>query len=95
IAIGPDPVGINREMAQKLGLDYEVLSDDKMKVAQEYGIRLPDFELMSATKHDEGMPLPASFLIDKTGTVVYTSRTEKPGEFLDPRLIFPIVENLN
>lgn len=95
MAIGPDPVGINREMAQKLGLDYLVLSDEKMLVAQEYGIRLPDFELPMATLHDEGMPLPASFLVDKTGTVVYTSRSENPGEFLDPYLIFPIVENLN
>lgn len=95
MAIGPDPVGINREMAQKLGLDYLVLSDEKMLVAQEYGIRLPDFELPMATKHDEGMPLPASFLIDKAGTVVFTSRTANPGEFLDPPLIFPIVENLN
>jgi peroxiredoxin len=97
MAVGPDPVGINREMAQKLGLDYLVLSDEKMLVAQEYGIRLPDFELpmSSATFHEEGMPLPASFLIDKNGMVVYTSRTEKPGEYLDPRLIFPIVENLN
>lgn len=95
IAVGPDPVGINREMAEKLGLDYLVLSDEKMKVAQEYGIRLPDFRLPNATFHEEGMPLPASFLIDKTGSVVYTSRTEKVGEFLDPRLIFPIVDSLN
>ncbi len=95
IAIGPDPVGINREMAVKLGLDYKVLSDDKMKVAQEYGIRLPDYNLPGATKHEEGMPLPASFLIDKAGTVRYTSRTERVGEFLNPRLIFPIVETLN
>lgn len=95
MAIGPDPVGINREMAEKLGLDYLVLSDEKMLVAQEYGIQIPDFELPMATHHDEGMPLPASFLVDKTGTVVYTSRTENPGEYLDPQLIFPIVENLN
>lgn len=95
IAIGPDPAGINREMAEKLGLDYLVLSDDKMKVAREYGIRLPDFELLNATSHEEGMPLPASFLVDKTGKVVFTSRTTKVGEFLDPSLIFPVVEELN
>jgi len=95
IAVGPDPVGINRDMAKKLGLDYLVLSDEKMKAAQEYGITLPDFSLPSITPFDEGMPLPASFLIDKKGTVVYTSRTGKVGEFLDPRIIFPIVESLN
>lgn len=95
IAVGPDPVGINREMALRLGLDYKVLYDDKMKIAQEYGIRLPDYSLPGATFHEEGMPLPASFLIDKKGMVVYTSRTTKVGEFLDPSLIFPIVESLN
>jgi len=94
MAIGPDPAGINREMAKKLGIDYIILSDEKMKVAQEYGIRLPDFELMGATEHDEGMPLPASFLVDKEGTVVFTSRSDRVGEFLNPKRIFPIVENL-
>jgi len=94
MAIGPDPVGINRDMAKKLGLDYVVLSDEKMRVAQEYGIRLPDYKLPGATVHEEGMPLPASFLVDKNGDVIYTSRTEKIGEFLDPRLIFPIVDHL-
>lgn len=95
IAIGPDPVGINREMAIRLGLDYRVLHDEKMKVAQDYGILLPDFKLAAATFHEEGMPLPASFLIDKKGEVVYTSRKQKVGEFLDPSLIFPILESLD
>lgn len=94
IAIGPDPVGINREMALKLGLEYKILYDDKMKIAQEYGIRLPDYKLPGATFHEEGMPLPASFLIDKNGIVQYTSRSSKVGEFLAPDLIFPIVESL-
>lgn len=95
LTVGPDPVGINKEMAKNLGLEYKVLSDDKMRTANQYGIILPDFSLPGATKHDEGMPLPASFLIDKEGIVRYTSRTTKVGEFLDPNLIFPIVESLN
>ena len=82
-------------MAKNLGLEYKVLSDDKMKTAQEYGIRIQDFNHPGAPKHEEGMPLPASFLVDKFGTVRYTSRTTKVGEFLDPTLIFPIVESLN
>jgi len=95
MAIGPDPVGINREMAEKLGLDYLVLSDEKMLVARDYGIQLPDFNLQMASDYDEGMPLPASFLVDKNGFVVFTSRTDRVGEFLDPSLIFPVVESLN
>lgn len=95
ISIGPDPVGVNREMATKLGLDYKVLSDQGMKVASEYGIQLPDYRNFTATKHDEGMPLPASFLIDTKGKVIYTSRTTKVGEFLDPNLIFPILDSID
>ena len=94
LSIGPDPVGVNREMATKLGLDYKVLSDHGMKVASEYGIQLPDYRNFTATKHEEGMPLPASFLIDTKGKVIYTSRTTKVGEFLDPNLIFPILDSI-
>lgn len=94
MAIGPDPVGVNRKMVENLGLDYKVLSDDKLVTAIKYGIQLPDFSAPGATKHDEGMPLPASFLVDKQGIIRYTSSSSKVGEFLDPALIFPIVEKL-
>jgi len=95
MAIGPDPVGVNREMVEKLGLDYKVLSDDHLKTASKYGIQLPEFSQPGATVHEEGMPLPASFLIDKQGIIRYTSSSSKVGEFLDPSLIFPILEKLD
>jgi peroxiredoxin Q/BCP len=95
MAIGPDPVGVNRGMVEKLGLDFKVLSDEGQKVAMTYGVQLSEYDNNFAEKYEEGIPLPASFLIDKAGLVQYVSRPDKVGEFLNPALIFPIVDKLN
>ena len=95
LAIGPDEVGVNREMVEKIGLDFKVLSDEKQKTAMVYGVQLKEYENKFADSYNEGIPLPASFLIDKEGIVRYVSRPDKVGEFLNPSLIFPIVEKLN
>jgi len=71
-----------------------VLADEEQKTAQVYGVQLKEFEHAFAEKYEEGIPLPASFLIDKAGIVRYVSRPDKVGEFLNPSLIFPIVEQL-
>jgi PAS domain S-box-containing protein len=95
MAIGPDPVGVNRGMVEKLGVDFKVLADEKQRTAQVYGVQLAEYDNDFAEKYDEGIPLPASFLIDKNGIVRYVSRPDKVGEFLNPFLIFPIVEKLD
>jgi peroxiredoxin Q/BCP len=95
MAIGPDPIGVNREMVTKLGLDFKVLADEGQRTAMKYGVQLAEYDNDFAEKYEEGIPLPASFLIDKKGIVQYVSRPDKIGEFLDPRTIFPIVEKLN
>ncbi len=95
MAIGPDPVGVNRQMVEKLGLDFKVLSDEKQKTAMIYGVQLKEYDNDFAEKYEEGIPLPASFLIDKMGLVRYVSRPDKVGEFLNPSLIFPIIEQLD
>jgi len=95
MAIGPDPVGVNRGMVEKLGLDFKVLSDEGQRTAMTYGVQLKEYDNQFAEKYEEGIPLPASFLVDKDGLVRYVSRPDKVGEFLNPSLIFPIVEKLN
>jgi peroxiredoxin len=95
IAIGPDPIGVNREMVLKLGLDFKVLSDPGQRTAMQYGVQLSIYENDFAEKYEEGIPLPASFLIDKKGFVQYVSRADRVGEFLDPRTIFPIIDKLS
>lgn len=95
MAIGPDPVGVNREMVEKLGLDFKVLSDEGQRTAMDYGVQLKEYDNSFAEKYEVGIPLPASFLIDKQGVVRYVSRPDKVGEFLNPSLIFPVVEQLS
>jgi predicted small lipoprotein YifL len=41
-----------------------------------------------------GIPLPASFLVDKDGLVRYVSRPDRVGEFLDPELIFKVLNEI-
>ena len=81
-------------MVQKLGLEFKVLSDEKQKTAMIYGVQLDNYDNDFAEKYEEGIPLPASFLIDKKGIVRYVSRPDFIGEFLNPRTIFPILEEL-
>ncbi len=95
MAIGPDPVGVNRGMVEKLGLDFKVLSDEGQRTAMVYGVQLKEYDNDFAEKYEEGIPLPASFLVDKTGIVRYVSRPDKVGEFLNPSLIFPIIDQLD
>lgn len=95
MAIGPDPVGVNKEMVEKLDLDFKVLSDEGQRTAMIYGVQLAEYDHDFAEKYEEGIPLPASFLIDKKGIVQYVSRPDKVGEFLNPSKIFPIVDKLS
>ncbi len=92
LAIGPDPVGVNREMVMKLGLDYKVLADENQHAAQKYCVQIQ--ENFPNTKFAEGIPLPASFLVDSSGTLRYTSRADRAGECLNPALIFPVIDAL-
>jgi peroxiredoxin Q/BCP len=92
MAIGPDPVGVNRDMVLRLGLDYRILSDDKHLAAKAYGMQIQNNNPM--TKYEEGIPLPASFLVDIEGRIQYTSNPERPGEILNPDTIFPVLAEL-
>lgn len=92
LAIGPDPVGVNKEMVHRLGLDYKILSDDRNEAAKAYGMTF--HKNNPETKFQEGIPLPAAFLIDVNGRIAYTTNPKKPGEMLRPDTIFPVIEKL-
>ena len=92
IAIGPDPMGVNREMVEKLGLEFKVLADEEHEAARTYGVQLQPNNIIAS--YNEGIPMPAAFLIDRNGIVLYSSRHNRIGEILSPADIFPIVETL-
>jgi peroxiredoxin len=91
-AIGPDPLGVNKAMVEKLGLEFAVLSDENLEVSKKYCVRIQ--EETPAHKADPGVPLPASFLIDKKGIIRYTSRSDNAGEFLYPDIIFDVLAKI-
>jgi peroxiredoxin len=91
LSIGPDPLGVNKEMVQKLGLDYHVLSDEKQRVAQQFCVELQGKD-GGTSENYEFVPLPATFLIDKSGIVRFTSRADRPGELFYPDKIFEVIE---
>lgn len=92
LALGPDPVGVNREMVQRLGVNYKVLADEKHQAAAQYGIKLQGNNPM--TKYEDGIPLPAAFLVDKNGRIRYSSRPDRVEEYLSPETIFPVLQTL-
>jgi len=92
MAIGPDPVGINRQMVEEMGVQYKILSDADLACSRTYGIAL---EPHGKPPKDTTTPLPASFLISSDGILRYTSRADDPGQILNPSDIFPILSNLN
>jgi peroxiredoxin len=92
MSIGPDPVGVNREMVKKLGVNFHILADAKGLAAKAYGIQSQENNPM--TKFEEGIPLPASFLICPKGIVRFTSRADRPGEVFNPEDIFPILQKI-
>ncbi|MFW5658795.1 MAG: peroxiredoxin family protein [Bacteroidota bacterium] len=101
LAIGPDPVGVNRDMVQKLGLNHDLCEDPGLEVAGTYGINLREYDSAWRMEYEkpefmknEGTPLPAAFLVDINGVICYTSRPDRVGGYLDPRTIFPALEGL-
>lgn len=91
-AIGPDPVGVNRAMVEKLGVEFAVLSDETLEVSKKFCLHIQ--EHASGSGMEAGVPLPASFLIDKQGIVRYTSRANNAGEFLRPDVIFDVLAKI-
>jgi peroxiredoxin len=93
LAIGPDPIGVNKKMVLSLGLDYKILSDTTQEVVKRFGIQMQESSMKA--NYDEGIPMPASFLVDKKGIVRFTSRADRAGDFLNQNKIFDILPSLN
>ena len=101
LALSPSRPEFSQRMAEKLGLTFPILSDTDNLVAKKFGLvfTVPD-ELQAVYlsfgidlerfngNPDWELPLPATYIIDKAGTIAYaeldadhTFRLE-PGEIL-------------
>jgi len=94
LGIGPDDISVNKDMVQRIGVGFRMLSDDAQEVSRRYGVVYNNPALEMTVDYAKGIPLPASFLVDVDGTVRYVSRPERVGEFLDPALIFNVLGNI-
>lgn len=95
LGIGPDNIDVNKDMVKRIGVGYRMLSDDAQEVSGRYGVVYNNPVIQaSLVDYEQGIPLPASFLVDKDGVVRYVSRPDRVGEFLDPELIFNVLEEL-
>jgi len=92
LAIGPDPLGVNKEMVQRLGVDYKVLSDEKQEALKLYGMLFQKNNPF--TEYKVGVPLPAAFLVNTKGTIIFTTDPRKAGEIMKPDAIFSIIEKM-
>jgi peroxiredoxin len=92
LAIGPDPTGVNREMVETLGLEYGLLYDEGLEVARRYRVIIEGRQ--PGLPYEEGMPLPASFLIDEQGVIRFTSHSQSVGTILEPEAILPALDAL-
>jgi peroxiredoxin len=94
MAIGPDNIEVNRSMVARIGAGYRMLSDNDQVVSGQYGVLYANPLLEMGVDFEQGIPLPASFLIGLDGMVRYVSRPDRVGEFLDPELIFNALQDL-
>ncbi|MCB9184871.1 MAG: peroxiredoxin family protein [Flavobacteriales bacterium] len=94
VAVGPDDIEVNRDMVARIGVGYRMLSDARQEVSGQYGVVYNNPIIEMGVDYAQGIPLPASFLIDTDGIVRYVSRPDRVGEFLDPDLIFPELDKL-
>lgn len=94
VAVGPDDIEVNRDMVARIGVGFRMLSDSTQEVSSRYGVVYSNPVIELGVDYAEGIPLPASFLIDAAGVVRYVSRPDRVGEFLDPELIFGVLDQL-
>jgi thioredoxin-dependent peroxiredoxin len=91
LAIGPDDLGTNQQMAEKLGIEYKILTDNKQQTAIAYGSHQADLRL---DKYGVGVPLPSTFIICDQGIIRYQSRADQVGEFLNPGQVEQVLNGI-
>lgn len=94
LGIGPDDISVNKDMVERIGVAYKMLSDVGQRISTQYGVVYNNPIIEQGVDYAEGIPLPASFLVDVDGVVRYVSRPDRVGEFLDPERIFGVLDRI-
>lgn len=94
VGIGPDPSGVNREIMNRIDPEAILLADTDQELALAYSAELEPNNPMTKSLYTKGIPLPASFLVHMNGNIIFTSRSDKAGEILQPDKIFDVLAKL-
>ncbi len=94
VGIGPDPQGVNKEIMSRIDENALMLSDDGQETSVVYSNELQGNNPITKSLYKNGIPLPASFLVHQNGNIIYTSRSDKAAEILQPDKIFEVLKTL-
>lgn len=71
LAISVDPVDRNRELSDKLGIEFALLSDPECEAIDTYGVRHPEGGMGGVD-----IARPAVFVLDRDGNIAWKDLTE-------------------
>ncbi len=114
-ALGAELVTISPQMpdnslttAEKLALEFEVLSDAGNKVARQFGLVFKLSDTMQEIYRNFGidlptvngdqsfeLPVPATYVVDKNGIITYAFIDADYTKRLDPEIIVEELQKLN
>jgi len=83
------------QIMSRLDPNSFLLSDTDQTVTTQYVMELQANNPVTKSLYKKGIPLPASFLINKNGQIIFSSRSDKAGEILQPDKIFEVLQSLN
>ncbi|OUR74665.1 alkyl hydroperoxide reductase [Arcobacter sp. 31_11_sub10_T18] len=105
IAISPQTPDASLSTQEKNELSFEVLSDEKNVIAKEFGLvfSLADelkpiyesFKINLPTSNDDDsyeIPMPATYVLDKKGVVIFAFIDEDYTKRCEPQLILDIIQ---
>ena len=91
LSIAPGPIETYHRIVKDMGLEYKVLCDTGLQITKTFG----SLDEADKRMYPEGMPVPASFLIDKNGIIRFVSRADKAEEAFNISGIFAALQMLN
>lgn len=94
VGVGPDPVGVNKDIMSRLDEHSLMLADENQETALQYSRSTQQNNPVTKSLYSKGIPLPASFLVHRNGTIIYSSRSDRAAEILQPEKIFEVIEKI-
>ena len=108
VAISPQTAANSRRAIREKGLTFDILSDLGNEVAAKFGLRfrLPDYLIelyrdgfnndLAVTNGEPSwtLPMPAGFVIDRTGVIAYSEVNPDYTQRPDPSEMLPVLDQL-